>query len=156
MESLQNRRLLVDCALCKKERRVGYSAYRKHQKNPSLCPKCAVSGEKNKLYKHGLTQTPTWYSWWGMKKRCTDEKHQNYPLYGGRGITFDPRWEVFNKFLKDMGERPPGMTLDRINNDAGYYKNNCRWADSKTQANNRRHRRTKLELLESTNRINKK
>lgn len=70
-----------------------------------------------------------------MKHRCADS---NDNRYGGRGISFDVRWESFSSFLEDMGERPAGKTLDRINNSLGYSKQNCQWATPKQQQNNRR------------------
>tara|TARA_Y100000310_G_C20370798_1_gene663401 strand:+ start:184 stop:744 length:561 start_codon:yes stop_codon:yes gene_type:complete len=74
-----------------------------------------------------------------MKQRCYNENHTHYSSYGGRGIRVCDRWLAsFHNFLADMGGRPDGMTLDRVNNDAGYNKGNCRWTDSKTQARNRR------------------
>ena len=91
-------------------------------------------------YKHGHSQrTRTYNSWVSMKDRCYYTKHKDYALYGGRGITVCPRWRrSFLNFLEDMGERPPNKTLDRIDNDKGYCKSNCRWSTPQVQVMNRR------------------
>ncbi len=74
-----------------------------------------------------------------MKNRCTCETSPDYGLYGGRGIKVCDRWlDSFENFLEDMGERPAGMTLDRIDSNGDYTKENCRWVTNKDQARNKR------------------
>jgi hypothetical protein len=78
-------------------------------------------------------------TWVGMLQRCTNPRHISYPRYGGRGISVCDEWRSFERFLADMGEKPsPAHSIDRINNFVGYSKNNCRWATSKEQAQNKR------------------
>lgn len=77
-------------------------------------------------------------AWSNMKQRCTNPKNPRYSDYGGRGIFYSANWESFEIFFLDMGRCPPDFTLDRINNDLSYYKENCRWATRKQQQNNQR------------------
>lgn len=73
-----------------------------------------------------------------MKQRCLNPRSHNFKNYGERGITICKRWMLFENFLHDMGQKPDGLTLERIDNDAGYEPNNCKWADRKEQRRNQR------------------
>jgi hypothetical protein len=73
-----------------------------------------------------------------MLYRCRTQKNVSYSRYGGRGITVCKRWQKYVNFLADMGERPDGMSLDRINNNRGYTPSNCRWSTPQEQAQNTR------------------
>lgn len=86
---------------------------------------------------HGMTDSPTYRSWVAMKRRCNDSTIPNALYYKNKGITYDPKWESFEVFFSDMGERPKGTTLDRKESNKGYYKENCRWATSREQWLNR-------------------
>lgn len=81
----------------------------------------------------GRPRSKTYNSWARMKSRCLNKNDHNYRRYGARGISVCERWLKFENFLADMGERPEGTTLDRIDSDGNYEPNNCRWADSHTQ-----------------------
>ncbi len=89
--------------------------------------------------KHGKSYSSEYHTWVSMLQRCMNPKAQSYANYGKRGIKVCKRWtKSFQHFFTDMGIRPLGLTLERINNDGNYTKSNCKWATYKEQNRNRR------------------
>ena len=90
------------------------------------------------IAKHRMIKTGVYKSWISLRRRCNSPTYSNYHNYGGRGITVCERWNKFENFYADMGDRPEGASIDRINNDGNYEPNNCRWATHSQQMKNRR------------------
>lgn len=99
-------------------------------------------GPDNIVHGHraNSSRSPTYHTWLNMIARCDNPSAISYRYYGARGITVCERWRNFENFLADMGERPPGKTIDRKDNDKGYEPGNCRWATPAEQVANRRPR----------------
>ena len=121
------------------------SFYLKHLRQilPSVCLRCFLFKIMKKgNFKHGMVGTKTYKSWENMKQRCLNKNDdEHYKDYGGRGIKVCKRWMIFENFYGDMGERPKNKTLDRIDNNGNYCKENCKWSTQKEQNNNTRRNR---------------
>lgn len=98
------------------------------------CQPCAA---KKANTTHGMASSQIYQIWFNVLRRCNDPRRSEFYLYGGRGIRVCKRWEKFENFLADMGERPEGMSLDRKDNDGDYKPSNCRWATAEEQARNK-------------------
>lgn len=108
---------------------------------PKSCG-CYRKGPTAYYHRHGHSPqqgaSATYFSWQAMLSRCGNPQNQAFKYYGGRGVTVCDRWRDFNHFLEDMGERPAGLTLDRIDPYGNYEPANCRWADAQLQSENTR------------------
>ena len=148
---------LLQVLSLEKERKNGYAVWKCLCDCGNVCykkssylkrhPSCGCLGKKSmieKNKKHGMVYSKEYNSWQSAKQRCTNINSKDYKNYGGKGIKMCNEWlDSFEQFFKDMGEKPKGYSLDRIDRDGNYEPSNCRWADIFTQNHNRRSRNEK-------------
>jgi hypothetical protein len=120
------------------------SIYKLHTGHSQSCGCLQVERASKASITHGRSKSRVYRIWSCIITRCTNPKAINYERYGGRGITVCERWRKFENFFEDMGEPPPGLTIDRTDNDGPYCKDNCAWRTASEQAKNRRSRRKRL------------
>lgn len=124
---------------CGKETHVRGQSLKQGKTRSCGCLSAESTG--NRARKHGQYLSRTYSTWQHMKARCLNPDRKQYEDYGGRGIKVCDKWLTFEGFYEDMGEKPLGLTLERVNNDSNYYKENCIWTSRKIQQNNRRNNR---------------
>ena len=130
----------LECLSCKCQKDIRYDVVKKLEKECRKweCNSCVAGKRLKKMStKHGMYGSPSYISWVKMKDRCLNPAHVYSKYYKLRGIGICEKWMSFEGFYKDMGDRPDGYSLDRIDNNFGYFKDNCRWIPLRDQPKNR-------------------
>ena len=146
----ENGRVNIHC-MCDCGNYIVYTKEYWHRKHFKSCGCINSKKQRERQLKHGMSNTLTYNTYTGMLGRCNDPGNSSYKYYGARGIKVCDKWlESFNNFYEDMGDRPDGYTLDRIDVNGNYEPSNCRWADNTTQSINQRckSRKTKYKNID--------
>ena len=135
--NMKNVRFFLCSCECGNQKVIALNSLRRGDTKSCGCYRKQIVTERSVT--HGLWGQPLYNTWVNMKQRCYNPNFRDYKNWGGRGIKVCDRWiNSFSNFINDMGERPDGKSLDRINNDGDYEPSNCRWATSKEQIKNQR------------------
>ena len=134
-QSINGRKWPAQCDCGSRPRTVSITQLKRWLKTGTGCRSCMIRIKHG----HGTTKDRTYGSWYSMKRRCYYQTAKNYQWYGAKGVSVCDRWiKSFSAFLEDMGIRPAGCTIDRIDPEGNYEPSNCKWSTTSEQRNNQR------------------